>query len=548
MNKKILLCFLVITLFCINVCMATDFNMSYLYGGTVNSDIQKVEATNGVINEVSPSYFDINSDGSLKLTAAVSQSFINTMHQKGVSVVPFLSNHWDRELGRKALNNREELANQIIEAIKKYDLDGVNVDIENVTDVDKDAYTDLVRLLKEKMPEGKIVAVAVAANPNGYTKGWQGSYDYEKLGQYADYLMIMAYDEHYQGGTPGPVASYNFTENSIKYALQYVPSEKIVIGFAFYGRYWNDEGVGGRAATFKLIEKIFNDYPPVITYDEENMTLIGTIKVTSEQASKDDYIFEAGTYDFYYENTDILKQKLELVEKYNLKGTGSWALGQELPSMWEDTNMWKHTVHTIKQEPNVPITTIVEKTNDIQKVFKDVNEKLWSRQYIDFVYAKKLMIGKNVDTFGVADYLTRAEAVTLLCRLIDMYDLNLQQTEIEIAFADIDNHWAKADIQKAVKFGLIIGYEDNTFKPNNYITREEIVTILYRLNLDIQEKENDIIFTDVNMNQWSYNNIVSMSKKGIIDGYEDNTFKPKNNIQRQEIATVLTRICNQLDK
>lgn len=541
MNKKILFCVLIITMLCINVCMAGDFNMSYLYGGTVNSDIQKVEATNGIINEVSPSYFDLNADGSLKLTGAVSQTFIDTMHDKGVDVVPFLSNHWDRELGRKALENREELSTQIIQAIKKYNLDGVNVDIENVTEVDREAYTDLVRLLKEKMPQGKIVAVAVAANPNGYTKGWQGSYDYEKLGQYADYLMLMTYDEHYQGGTPGPVASYKFTEDSIKYALQYVPSEKIVVGFAFYGRYWNTQGVGGRAASFKLIEQIFTDYPATIVYDEETKTMKGTITVTQKQANEDDYIFNAGTYTFYYETTETIKQKLELVEKYNIKGSGSWALGQELPSLWEDTSMWLKDT-TVNTNPNN------NHIYEVLKIFKDITEGTWSKQYINYIYNKGLMIGKTQDTFGTDEPLTRAETVTLLCRLIDMYNVKLPQNDLNISFIDTDNHWAKDDIKRAINLGLIVGYEDNSFKPDKYITREELVAILDRLNLDIQEKENDIIFTDINNMQWSYNSIISIANKGIINGYDDNTFKPQNYMQRQEIATILYKICEELAK
>ncbi len=542
MNKKILLCFLVISIFCVNICMARDFNMSYIYGGTVSKNIEQVETTNGVINEVSPSYFDLNDDGSLKLTALLNQTFIDAMHEKGVEVIPFLSNHWDRELGRKALKNREELSNQIIQAIEKYNLDGVNVDIENVTEVDREAYTDLVRLLKEKMPEGKIVAVAVAANPNGYTSGWHGSYDYEKLGQYADYLMLMTYDEHYQGGTPGPVASYNFTENSIKYALKYVPSDKVVLGLAFYGRYWNQEGVGGRAVTFKLIEQIFNDYTPTIRYDEQSRTMIGTIVVSQKQANEDDYIFAAGTYDFYYENTETIKEKLELVEKYNLKGTGSWALGQELPSLWEDTSMWLKDTNEVTTKPDNNLIY------EVIRIFKDITEETWSKQYINDIYGKGLMIGKTQDTFGTEEPLTRAETVTLLCRLIDMYNINLQQKDIGVSLTDINNHWAKENIQRAIKLGLIVGYDDNTFKPDKYITREEIVTILDRLNLDIQQKENDIIFTDINRQQWSYNSIISMATKGIINGYDDNTFKPQNNMQRQEIATILYKLCNELEK
>lgn len=212
------------------------FNMAYLYG---NYDyISLVERTNGALSEVSPSYFDLDSSGNLQLNT-VSAKLVNSMHQKGITVVPFLSNHWDRAKGRNALQNRENLATQVVNTISKYNLDGVNIDLENLTEADRANYVSFVRLIKSKMPVGKTVSVAVAANPNGWNTGWQGSYDYKELGTLADYIILMAYDEHYEGSEAGPIAGIEFVEDSIKYALKYISCDKLVLGVPFYGRYWN---------------------------------------------------------------------------------------------------------------------------------------------------------------------------------------------------------------------------------------------------------------------------------------------------------------------
>ena len=99
------------------------------------------------------------------------------------------------------------LAEQVAGAILEYGLDGVNVDIENMTENERDIYTDFVRLLRKKLPEGNSVSVAVVPNPYKLTAGWHASYDYAGLARYCDYLMLMAYDEHYQGDirkTGGP--------------------------------------------------------------------------------------------------------------------------------------------------------------------------------------------------------------------------------------------------------------------------------------------------------------------------------------------------------
>jgi spore germination protein YaaH len=194
-------------------------NLGYLYFGSTKEYANVVNSTGHAVNIVSPSYFDINPDGTLKLTYQVDQNFIDTMHRQGVRVVPFLSNHWNREVGRAMLQNKELAARQLADAIERYNLDGVNVDIENVTAQDRENYTEFVRLLRQFIPNHKEVSVAVAANPNGWETGWHGSYDYTELANIADYLMIMAYDESYEGGEPGSVASHSWVEKSIQYAV-----------------------------------------------------------------------------------------------------------------------------------------------------------------------------------------------------------------------------------------------------------------------------------------------------------------------------------------
>ncbi len=531
MIRKNIFCIICALMVICNIGFAADFNMSYIYGGSTSTNINNVLVTNNSLNEVSPSYFDLNSDGSLHLTDALDTTFISKMHEQGIKVVPFLSNHWDRQLGRTALENRENLSNELVSAIEKYNLDGINVDIENVSEIDKDNYTDLVRLLREKLSSNKSVSVAVAANPKGWTAGWHGSYDYKQLAKYADYLMIMAYDEHYQGGTPGSVASYDFVENSIKYALKYVPKDKIVVGLAFFGRYWNSEGVGGRGVSNKLINQILNDYNSQGEYDKTTRTMKAIINVSEEQAENDKYIFAAGTYEFWYENNDTIKEKIDLVNKYGLKGTGSWSLGQELPELWDNYSLWLKGSNTI---------------DNGQTGFIDVKGDKWSSKQIEFVNKNKLMIGRRENEFAPEENLTRAEAVTVVNRLLNMVNKNMDNKNPSINLTDITNHWAYKDILRCLGSGIITGYEDNTFRADNNITREEIATIIDRINLEISKQNNNINFIDIDKKSWSYSSIANICKMGIMSGYTDNTFKSESNITREEMATVMYNVCNKL--
>ncbi|MUK87571.1 SH3 domain-containing protein [Ornithinibacillus sp. L9] len=336
---------------------SSNFNMSYIYFGSTDTFIRNVDKTNGSLNVVSPSYFDLNSDGTLKLTYQLDSKFINEMHNRGIKVVPFLSNHWNRTIGRVALQNREQLSTQIADSIKQYNLDGVNVDIENVTEVDKDAYTDFVRLLREKIPLDKEVSVAVAANPNNWTKGWHGSYDYVKLAKYADYLMVMAYDESYEWGPVGPVASFPWVEKTVQAILKHAPPEKIVLGVPFFGRYWVDgQPHGGIGISNNRIDEIVTRYNGTVTMDQISQSAVAkfTIKESDPKTVVGNRTLAPGNYTIWYENATSLKYKVGLIHKYNLKGMGSWSLGQEQAGIWSELNQALNG--GIVSAPN-PITT-----------------------------------------------------------------------------------------------------------------------------------------------------------------------------------------------
>ncbi|MEL7649472.1 MAG: S-layer homology domain-containing protein [Sedimentibacter sp.] len=105
------------------------------------------------------------------------------------------------------------------------------------------------------------------------------------------------------------------------------------------------------------------------------------------------------------------------------------------------------------------------------------------------------------------------------------------------SFSDIDGHWAKNWITSAVKLGFVSGYEDGTFKPDRTITRAEFSKLLNSA-LHIENKS-DIGFSDVKSSDWFYNEIQKSVASGFFSGYENNTFRPNNPIKREEVAKVV---------
>ena len=113
-------------------------------------------------------------------------------------------------------------------------------------------------------------------------------------------------------------------------------------------------------------------------------------------------------------------------------------------------------------------------------------------------------------------------------------------------FSDVKGHWSQSEIDIFIKNGYIQGYEDLTFRPDLSITRAEFITIVNKvLGFKKVGKEN---FGDINKDQWFYEQICIAIEAGYIQGYEDNTFKPNNFITREEVASILTSIKKNKDE
>lgn len=540
MKKRLAILLSIIMVFTLTPFLTVDaaqkLNMTYLFMSSATDPIKYVNMTNHSLDQVSPRYFQILDDGTLDVAIpSNSKSVISEMHKQNIKVVPFLANNWAH--GEKMFANSENIANQIVNAVKENDLDGINIDVEGLGAAYRDQFTNFIKILDEKLPAGKMLTIAAAPNPWGTNKGWQGFYDYQALGKYVDYLFVMTYDERGGGSKDnGPVASISFIEKSIQYALQYVAPEKVVLGIPFYGRVWNMEDVKdtlnqntnkvlGESISLNKIQSLLDTYNVTVSYDRNSESVKGTFTIKQGdpeyQLKSWQPALKPGTYEIWYENTDSIKAKLALVQKYNLKGVGSWSLGQEDPAIWSDFRLWLDGLD-----------------------FKDVSINHWALNSIAFVKEKQWMLGKgNVTTFKPADSLTRAEAATILVRVLH---LGLKEGPSS-PFTDVGSahQWASTNIEIARQHGVMKGTGDTTFSPGKALTREEMAAILNRLigNQFPEGVQTKLMFKDQNdISEWAYPSIVHMSENYIFSGYNDGTFKPKKEINRAEMAALLERI------
>jgi len=183
--------------------------------------------------------------------------------------------------------------------------------------------------------------------------------------------------------------------------------------------------------------------------------------------------------------------------------------------------------------------------------FTDVGTKKWFYDEVKFVYDAGVMTGKTDTTFEPNVNMTRAELVTILYRLAKVEEGDYSA---ELAFGDTKKSaWYAEYVGWAVKEALVNGYEDNTFKPNAPILRQElaklVVVFLEYLGVTVEGEELIDSFADAAKHpKWAVEFIESLRLTGLVGGDTEGNFNPKVTVTRAEVATILTRLIPALEK
>ena len=159
----------------------------------------------------------------------------------------------------------------------------------------------------------------------------------------------------------------------------------------------------------------------------------------------------------------------------------------------------------------------------------------WASEEISYLYNRGIVNGDG-ESLKLEGSVTRAEFVAMLLRAKEIPVISYSG-----AFSDVDSSaWYANYIETAKNEGLIDGF-DGKVRPNDCITREEMAKILVKMN-DISERS-DITFGDVGeISEWAYEFVEKAFAMGLINGYEDNTFRPQNNLKRVEAMVVIYRM------
>lgn len=207
---------------------------------------------------------------------------------------------------------RAQLLDDLIKATGPYD--GLQLDFESVHVRDKEAFWSFLAELKLRLP-GKVLSVAVPAR----TSLRDDAYDYRVLDRTVDRIVVMAYDQHWSGGPPGPVSSVDWGRRVAAFAQSVIGPAKLVVGVPFYGRAWGDKSVS-RAYKASGIAQLLGlrdpatlgrtDGIPHFEYEE-------TVKVK-----------------VFFDDRESHRLRLGQYTSLGVKNLAFWRLGQEFTDFW----------------------------------------------------------------------------------------------------------------------------------------------------------------------------------------------------------------------
>ena len=287
------------------------------------------------VNVVSPAFFYLNTDGKLKENAGNSgKAYVKWAKDNGYKVWPIVSNGVAANKGLSITSNimndyekRKELIEDIVSKCVEYELDGINIDFENMKSEDKDMFSRFIIELEPRLKEiGMVLSVDVTAPDGGDT--WSMCFDRNVIGDVSDYIIFMAYDQNGSSSTkPGTTAGYNWVKlNLVKFLqTEEIEPDKLILAVPLYTRVWTTNADGKVISNGTLNIK-----------NTEAAIPDGVDKQWNDELKQNYVTFTSGnnTKQIWIEDLESLKAKISLIKDNDLAGVASWEYNMASDDVW----------------------------------------------------------------------------------------------------------------------------------------------------------------------------------------------------------------------
>lgn len=309
-----------------------DFDLARAY--------QSLESAKNDLTEVSPVWFVLDNNGGIRsLWMANDQRLINTAKNNNIRLIPSILNFQDGTFQTAPVlaiiqdaARRRAHAAAVAKLVQDYGYDGIELDYEGLPAYAVDDFTALIRAVREALPEGKILSIAVHAK-SSIRQNWAGpgAQNWVALLPEVDRFRIMLYDYHWSTSGPGPISPLDWMGKVLNFAVEQariagVSPLKIIAGMPFYGYDWGNTTPADEA-NFNRVLALRNDPLNIIISETRDIT-------SGEPVLR--YRRNSVDHTVYYQDFVSINGRLELLKKDfpQIGGISYWRMGAEDPAAW----------------------------------------------------------------------------------------------------------------------------------------------------------------------------------------------------------------------
>ena len=291
-------------------------------GTAGNSSIDNNISTISGVNVIAPTWYSVT-DASGNMSSYASADFVSKMHQRGIDVWALVSD-FDTNVDFAQLYSskaaRTNMVNKLVGEAKSYGFDGINLDYENIKSAYAKDYLQFVRELSVACERNGIVLSTDNYKPEAYNR----CYNLKEQSRFVDYVIVMAYDEHYAGTDAGSVASLPFVKEAVEDTVQLVGKEHVIAGIPFYTRIWTttDGNTTSRAVGMQAAVDQLNSDGQVALWNDDCGQYVASYTVGN------------ATRQIWFEEEKSIEAKMQVIQENNLAGVAGWKLGLEKSSVW----------------------------------------------------------------------------------------------------------------------------------------------------------------------------------------------------------------------
>lgn len=311
-------------------------NANYLCVWDPNGNDSK-QKFNSKLDVVIPKWLELKS-GAGTFNTFFDREYYRNVKSQNKDIWVLVTNAFDPDLTSEALNShsaRKNMVDFLVNYAVEHEIDGINIDFENMHLRDSDEFVQFVAMLNHRLFEhNKILSVCVTV-PGG-SENWSLVYDRNRLAQNCDYLTLMAYDQHWASSQKaGPVAAYSWVEKHLDDMLLTIPANKIILGVPYYTRVWYESFSTEVPNKIKVRSRsVYMQTPVNMLKSAKNVT-----KVWDEDARQYFYAYfdveKNEMVKFWYDDVKSISEKASLSKAKGLSGVAAWALGFEEDEIWQ---------------------------------------------------------------------------------------------------------------------------------------------------------------------------------------------------------------------